>query len=271
MQDSTFSAQQLARFHDDGYLIVRALLKSPELARLREQTLAALAHDPAPLELETEVGYPGAPATADEPGGATPRRLLRAFARGGALRDWARNPRLLTRLAQLFDSPELMLCQAHHNCVMTKHPRHSSDTGWHQDLRYWSFSGSDLINTWLALSPEYPKNGGLYLIPGSHRWQVATDRLDEASFLRPRHPRNAAPIAAANAVELAPGDVLFFHAGVFHSASRNHTADLKLSVVYTYHPSGIVPRAGTKSAAWPAVPMSGGSVGPETVAAAHRK
>ncbi len=255
MRDSGFSAVEVTRFRENGYAVARGLLDAAGIARLRAQALAALAAKPDPRELEHEVGYPGAPRSAEAPGGGTPRRLLDAYARGGALAEWARDPRLLTRVQALLDSRELWLCQAHHNCVMTKHPRFSSDTGWHQDLRYWSFEGRDLVNAWLALGAEYPANGGLHLIPGSHRWTGLGERLDEARFLRPDDPANRAAIATADSVNLEAGDVLFFHAGLFHSASRNLTDELKLSVVFTYHPPGTTARAGTKSASRPEIPL----------------
>ncbi len=255
MHPCALSTVDLKRFRKHGYVVVRSLLEPAGIAPIRDQAIEELSRDPAPMELESEVGYPGAPASTEAPGGSTPRRLLDAYARDGALAEWARDPRPLRCLARILNSRCLLLSQAHHNCVMTKHPLHSSDTGWHQDVRYWSFSGRDLVNTWLALGPEFPANGGLRVIPGSHRWQVGSERLDTDLFLNPEHPDNKPAIETAVAVELDPGDVLFFHAALFHSATRNTTDELKLSVVFTYHSPGIDPRPGTKSAARPEVPM----------------
>ena len=140
---------------------------------------------------------------------------------------------------------------AHHNCIMTKEPRHSSDTGWHQDIRYWSFEQSDLVSVWLALTPENEHNGCLHLIPGTHRLTLDPSRYDEASFLRPELPENRALIAQSVRAELEPGDGLFFHARTFHAASRNHSDATKLSVVFTFRAAGNRPTPGSRSASLP--------------------
>ena len=123
---------------------------------------------------------------------------------------------------------------AHHNCIMTKQPRFSSDTGWHQDTRYWSFSTGDLVNILIALVPENLHNGCLQVLPGTHQAAAARELLDEALFLRTDLPENAPLLARATPVELEPGDVLFFHARCFHAATRNFSSQTKQSVVFTF-------------------------------------
>ena len=137
-----------------------------------------------------------------------------------------------------------MMPLAHHNCIMTKEPRHSSDTGWHQDIRYWSFERPELVSVWLALTSETTKNGCLRLIPGSHRLNLDRERFDQDLFLRPELPENQALIEKAVWAELEPGDVLFFHARTFHAASRNHTDRAKFSVVFTFRGAGQSAEAG---------------------------
>ncbi len=253
-----FDSDQRERFAEHGFVVARRLLDPEGVAALRALASEQVALRVEPIEYEADVAYPGAPVGRDAPGGDTPRRLLQAYQRHDRLRSWARSAGLLSRIRQLLDDESVWLTQSHHNCVMTKCPPYSSDTGWHQDVRYWSFSTRELINSWLALGPEFPANGGLRVIPGSHRWRGLenTGRLDQHKFLRPDHPHNQAAIAQAVEVELSPGDVLFFHAALFHSASRNHTDDIKYSVVLTYHDSHCQPVANTKSAQYPEVDLS---------------
>ncbi|NNJ26974.1 hypothetical protein LzC2_30710 [Planctomycetes bacterium LzC2] len=100
------------------------------------------------------------------------RRLKNAFARGPVFTRLLTSEPVRTRLGQLIapgeTNPEVIVPLAHHNCVMTKQPRFSSDTGWHQDVRYWSFARPDLVNLWIALGDETPENGCLRVIPGTH-------------------------------------------------------------------------------------------------------
>jgi phytanoyl-CoA hydroxylase len=66
-------------------------------------------------------------------------------------------------------------------------------------------------------------------------------------------------LARQVAVELDPGDVLFFHCRLFHAAGQNHTSETKFSVVYTYHAADNGPIPGTRSAALPDIPLESSS------------
>ncbi|MDX1570654.1 MAG: phytanoyl-CoA dioxygenase family protein [Xanthomonadales bacterium] len=242
-----------AAFQDEGYCIIRDAASSELVARLRAIAERDLAADRGPLERETEVRYPGSPPSIDSPGGTTVRRLLRADQRDPAFAEWIRSPAVVATLRALLNSRELYFCPAHHNCVMTKQPSFSSDTGWHQDIRYWRFSDRQLVNAWLALTPETAENGGLRIIPGSHREPLTEDRLDSARFLREDLPANHALLQRARQLTLAPGDLVFFHAAILHSASRNRTDETKYSAVFTYHGENTRPIPETKSASIPEV------------------
>ena len=145
-----------------------------------------------------------------------------------------------------------MLSQAHHNCVMTKQPRYSSVTGWHQDIRYWSFERPELISLWLALGREFPENGCLSFLPGTHAMEFARDRLDDSLFLR-KQPAQPGADRYATHPALEPGDAVFFHCRTFHAAGSNSTDEAKLSLVFTYHAADNQPLPGTRSASLPSV------------------
>ncbi len=238
------STKQRESFASNGYVRVPGLADESSLGAICRQVSEQLGQ--RPLELEIDVGYPGAPTASSSRGASTPRRLLGAYSRGGALRDWASRP--AAAISQLLNWRSVWMSQSHHNCVMTKYPSYSSDTLWHQDVRFWTFDPPRLVNCWLALGQEREQNGGLRVIPGSHRWCLDPDRLDQGKFLDQDHPLNASAIASSVQIDLDPGDALMFDAGLFHSASRNRTDAVKLSVVYTYHGPEVKPVAGSKSA-----------------------
>ena len=132
-------------------------------------------------------------------------------------------------------------------------PGYSSATLWHQDIRYWSFDRPDLVSVWLALGGEREENGGLSLIAGSHLIELDRGRLDGELFLRPELEENHRMIATARSVELDFGDVVFFHSGLFHAAGMNRTAEVKLSVVFTYHAADNHPIPDNKSSSYPSI------------------
>ena len=108
---------------------------------------------------------------------------------------------------------------------------------------------------WLALGREYVENGCLRVLPGSHSMDFGPQQLDEASFLRPDVEANKPLIRTQRRVELDAGDVLFFHCRTLHAAGHNQTADTKFSLVFTYRAADNLPRAGTRSASLPDIPL----------------
>jgi phytanoyl-CoA hydroxylase len=221
-----------------------------QLSRFQKLAIETLQKREAPLELEASLGYPGAPESVETGGGETIRRLLGAYQRNPAWKEWATSHAIKTALQQLFADEKVYLNQSHHNCLMTKSPEYSSDTGWHQDIRYWSFEQRELISVWLALGKEQPQNGGLWVIPESHRLEYSTEQFDEQIFFRQNLASNEALIQHAEPVLLSPGDVLFFDSRLLHRASRNTTRDIRYSLIFTYHSSSNRPKAGTRSAAF---------------------
>lgn len=241
------SAAEWEQFERDGYLIARGLADERLREPMLHATLDGLGREIGPIEYEADLHYPGAPSSKQSHGGRTVRRLKQAHSRHYAFTEWVTLPALTARLRQLL-GPQLVCPLAHHNCIMTKQPEFSSDTGWHQDIRYWSYQRPELVSVWLALGPERPSNGCLWVIPGTHRGSYDRSRFDDALFLRPDLPENQPLIAQKVPAELEPGDVLFFHARTFHAASRNHSRDPKFSVVFTFRPLDNPPVPGSRSA-----------------------
>lgn len=254
----SLSSSQLAQFQRDGYLVLPARVSPQRCRQMLDATLADLRDAVPPIEYEAEVGYPGAPASLDAPGGRTARRLRAAYGRAACFGDWATEPQLTAELAQLLDE-DVVLTLAHHNCVMTKHPQFGTATGWHRDIRYWSFARNALISCWLALGEEKASNGALCFIPGSHRLAIAPEQLDELDFLRPEVPANQALFAQGITPELQQGDVVLFHSGLFHSAGRNDSAQMKASVVFAYRGASNPPVPGSRSASAGEVVLGRGS------------
>lgn len=241
------STEELNAFNDDGYLVKRQLIDMSLLNEIRSQTKIHLNLRLPPFELEADVGYPNAPKSVEDEGGETIRRLLLAYSRDSSFREWGKNRVVKSILQQLFDSEKIFLVQSHHNCIMTKQPCYSSQTMWHRDVRYWRFDNDELINSWLAMGSENNENGCLKVIPGSHKRQVQSDMVDDLKFLVSNHPIAQQWIDEAVDVELSAGDVLFFHAGVFHAANNNIAQQAKFSLVYSYHGENNFPVKNSKS------------------------
>jgi len=249
----SLSPAQIQQFKIDGYLVLPSALNSMEIETLNTLTQQHLNERIAPFELETDVHYPGAPASATADGADTIRRLFKAYERHEAFATLAKRPDTCSGIKQILDCKALLLNQNHHNCVMTKNPQFSSETLWHRDTRYWSFSDKYLINAWYALGDELTANGAMKILPGSHRWDVQEEALDEAQFLKLDHTDNQHRLATARLLELKAGDVLLFSAHCFHAAGKNQTNQPKFSAVFTYHGQITKALSGTHSASSPEI------------------
>jgi len=257
---------QIATLRRDGFVVARNFVPGDALISLRGVALRELAARAPPLELEADLKYPGAPQSTDAAGGRTVRRLLDAYGRDPVFAHWGVAPGVRAWMRAYFDE-DVLMSRAHHNCMMTKHPRYGSMTGWHRDIRYWSFEREDLVSVWMALGEETSDNGALWFVPGSHVMTFGEVQFDDAKFFRLDRPDNAEIVRAAVSPRLEPGDAVFFHCNVLHSAGQNRSDAVKLSLVYTYHGSSNAPKAGTRSAAKAEIPL-GPAEGPLAYGAA---
>lgn len=254
MVNHSSTIAQIAQLREQGYVVVPRFIAGPALAALNRSATAQLAARAEPLEFEADLRYPGAPPSRAAAGGETVRRLLDAYARdplfagqatARGLRDWM----------QGYFGGRVLMSRAHHNCLMTKHPRYGSLTGWHRDIRYWSFAREDLVSVWLALGAEEVANGALWFVPGSHLGVFDASRFDDAKFFRADLPDNAKLIETMESPRLEPGDAVFFHCNTLHSAGKNLSDAVKFSLVFTYHAADNAPTAGTRSASVPEIPL----------------
>ena len=237
-------------FNQNGYLIKRALITGVQLETIQQAAgeLASSAQPPA--EYEADVHYKGAPTSREDEGGLTVRRFLDVFDRHPAFWEFGMHERVKLILSTIMNG-DICLVRNHHNSLMTKNPKYSSQTNWHRDIRYWHYEHENLVSVWLALGYETRENGALLLIPGSHRLEFERQNFDEKLFFRKDLPENKALIDSAVLGELAPGDVLFFHCRTLHAASNNTTDVTKHSLVYTYRPAGTLPIENTRSSLKP--------------------
>ena len=243
--------EQMEALHHEGYVVVPRFVPPEGLMKLNEAARAELAARAEPLEFEADLQYPGAPASRTAAGGETVRRLLDACARNPVFAEWGTTTAIREWMRAYFGESALM-SRVHHNCMMTKHPLYGSLTGWHRDIRYWSFERAELVSVWLALGEERSDNGALWLVPGSHRMAFGSDRFDESKFFRVDRADNAEIIRTAVSPRLLAGDAVFFHCNTLHSAGKNLSDAVKFSLVYTYYGRSNAPKPGTRSASKPA-------------------
>src|SRR5579862_6276107 len=185
---SVLTGDQIAQFHDQGYLVVQDLFPPSELAPLRREiaeivgTVAARLYAEGRItELHWEAGFEtrlallvaGQPELWDEY-----RRAIEGRAGGGhagrAMYDLIVHPRLLDAMEDLV-GPEIVGSSVYR--IRPKLPRHiRGEVPWHQDSGYFMphCDGALVVTVWIPLVNATVENGCLQVLPRAHRSGVAT-------------------------------------------------------------------------------------------------
>ncbi len=150
---------------------------------------------------------------------------------------WVRlvsDPRLLD-IAQAYVGPDIALFASHYIC---KPPRSGQPVLWHQDAAFWPLEPMDVVTLWVAVDHSTPENGGLRVIPGSHRRELHELRVNTAveSVLG---SESAIDVDESQAVDvvLAPGDVEVHHPRILHASSANTSARRRCGLTIRYIPT----------------------------------
>ncbi len=258
----TLTDAQFQQFKSEGFLLLPGFAQHELCDTIKDIAKAHLKHKVPPIE--TELEYVG--KTKEErklisdgkahllEGEVTVRRLRQVYHRDIVFKQWMENEAIRPVLKQILgESPTITI--AHHNSIMTKMPHTSTETRWHQDFRYWSFENDNLVSVWLALDEECSENGVLEFIPGSHKMSFSPDQFDEKEYFREEIEPNRTLAETRTSHPLKKGDVVLFHCKLLHRANKNNTGEPKISFVYTVKGRSNKAIEGTRSTAYPEVPL----------------
>lgn len=222
MRDSNrFTDDQLAQYHEDGYIIVKQLFTAEEIDLLESVTKADPHMSSGGVMKDADGGESRIWITNEEG-----QDICNAIARSG---------RLIAPMEQLLGGPVYIW----HYKMMLKEPRVGGAWEWHQDYGYWYNNGClypDMASCMIAVDRAHRGNGCLQVLRGSHK------------LGRIEHGRSGSQTgAAADRVELAkqhlehvdcemePGTGLFFHANLLHASAPNESPDPRWALICCYN------------------------------------
>jgi phytanoyl-CoA hydroxylase len=251
---------QLDEFTKNGYLILRNFADKAACEAILDVAKAHLKHKIEPIETEIDYGEKSQEYRTDvtdynsieKEDMVTVRRLRQVYSRDILFKNWMENEKIRPILEQVLDD-KVVITTAHHNSIMTKMPHTSSETAWHQDRRYWSFSDDNLVSVWLALDEEYSQNGVLEFIPESHKMKFLEEQFGEKEYFNEEHPLNVSLIETKQSTTLSRGDVVLFHCKLLHRANENRTDKPKISFVYTVKGERTKVLKGSRSEEYPEI------------------
>ena len=221
------TADQVARFKIDGFLVVEDLLGMEEVERLRRHSDLIAAGKAGHIPDESTWFEEGHEAAAES--GRGRERVLSIFKLFNlAVRDavmWrhATNVKIVGIVRDLLATDDIKM---YGDQLFMKPPERGSAIPWHQDSASWcDMFPMDLVTAWTAIDHATEENGCLRFVPGTHRWGRLVGKEPHAGI----RPDDVEPFDADLGgeswpivhVPLRPGSVSFHHSLVLHSSSAN--------------------------------------------------
>src|SRR5579859_3545467 len=211
----TLTPEQLRIFDEQGYLVIRGALPADEV-RLLLDTFT---------EMHTQGPVPGffEPKPLEEANGdmlkVYPRVMHPHRFNAIALR-YLLDQRLWTILADLFGEEPLAA-----QSMLYFKPAGARGQALHQDNFYLKVEPGTCIAAWVALDPAERENGGLEVVPGTHKMDIFCPEQADATVSFTKEYVPVPPGLEKVPVDLAPGDVLFFNGQLVHGSPPNNSRD----------------------------------------------
>ncbi|WP_214324508.1 phytanoyl-CoA dioxygenase family protein [Nonomuraea sediminis] len=203
-------------FEERGYVIVPALLSPDEVAELREEFMALHARGPIPGHFSPVPQQPGRPydVLRDYPRVMHPHQVNDV-----ALR-YLLDTRIAAILRELLQE-EPIAAQS----MFYFKPPGAKGQALHQDNFYLQVEPGTCVAAWIALDKVDRANGGLEVVPGTHRMDLFCPEDADPSVSFTRDYVAPPPGLERVPVDMEPGDVLFFNGSLVHGSEPNTTAD----------------------------------------------
>jgi hypothetical protein len=212
---AALSPAQIARYHEQGHLLVSGLLSVSELAELT--AMADRLHARGSIKGCFTIGT--AEEIARDPLKLYPR-MMHPHRVDPTAKRYMLHVGILDALADLFGEEPLAA-----QSMWYWKPPGARGQALHQDNFYLRVHPGNCIAAWVAVDPADRENGGLVVAPGSHRLDIF---CPEEADLDQSFSRHFVPVPAGleeAPVDMAPGDVLFFGGNLIHGSYPNRSAE----------------------------------------------
>ena len=224
----TLTAEQIARYRDNGFLVIENFLDPEELENWRRCTEEA-------VEVRlSATGYLHNQGDPDAFYAQVFTQALKLAEVHDGMREIMQDERLGRVAADLAGVDGIRIW---HDQALIK-PPFGNATAWHLDNPYWSFSSHDALSIWVALDDATLQNGCMYYLPGTHK----SARFENASIgSNQRDLFKVYPewLEIASVACPCPAGSAVFHNGIVaHGAGANMTNRPRRAMTCAYMPDG---------------------------------
>ncbi len=218
--------EQKSFFDDNGYLVLPGFYDEPTMASMREQfhdLIANVEGRPAALRysfMDPAEGYEIDPYNPRNVRGIMDQTLANDY--------WYNqfvDPRIIQVLIDLF-GPDI---DFHNGKVRNNPPGFVNDQSWHQDWPYERHTVPELAAAITYLDATGVDEGATSVIPGSHK-RSEWPTIEDSHTIDPAEVGDDAGVAIC----AEPGDVVFIHVQVVHTAGHNYTNVSRHKIINEY-------------------------------------
>ncbi|MBV9848352.1 MAG: phytanoyl-CoA dioxygenase family protein [Armatimonadetes bacterium] len=233
--ECTLTDAQVAEFERDGFLVLRQLFSPAEIGEIRNTFMAQNADGPVPGL--SEIRHPDRDGyTPDDPLSFYPRMMNPhshpELPVGPLAVRFMLDSRLHPVLRALFGEEPVAV-----QSMFYFKPPKARGQELHQDNFYLRVKPGTCMAAWVAVDDADAENGGMKVVPGSNRLDVACPQRADPSV---SFTTDYVPVPdgmEAVPVDLKAGDVLFFNGSLIHGSTPNTSATrFRRSLIFHYVP-----------------------------------
>lgn len=204
-----------AKYSEEGFLHLPSVLDGSALAAIHEGISEILRQ-----EKEAKAGQPHF-----EKANRYRRFTLGLHYRNPAVGAYIRHP-VFAALGRALLGDDVDL---YFSSTLTKSEGRNAGVDWHQDIIYDPKRHEERFLCWTSITASFPENGGLSVIPGSHR-----------NGILPHEPSHSyendlmvsgAGTEAAVPMRLAAGDILVLHPLLVHGSPENASGGDRMALM----------------------------------------
>ena len=208
------TAKQVQQYHDTGYLAVPDVLSSDEVAELQRVT-DEFVEASRSVAAHTDV-YDLEPS--HSPAEPRVRRIKNPNLHHETYQGTLRHPAIVAIVDQLI-GPGVRYRSTKLNM---KAAGYGSPVEWHQDWAFYPHTNDDILAVGVAIDAMTEENGGMMVVPGSHRGPLY-DHHQDGYFVGAVTDHDVDP-AETVLLEVPAGGITLHHVRTMHGSAPNRSA-----------------------------------------------
>lgn len=214
--------EQVARFHQDGYLFVEDFLDEDETRLLQQACRADSLMQQHAMDVRDSAGRRTNLSLWNHPGDDIYGMI-------------ARCERMVDSVEQLLEDE----VYHYHSKLSAKEPKVGGAWEWHQDYGYWYKNGClfpDMLSVFIAIDPCTKENGCMQVLRGSHKMgRIEHGFAGEQTGADLERVEQAKKRLDLVYCEMRPGTALFFHGNTLHTSEANLSEHPRWGLICCYN------------------------------------